>query len=42
VKAKKCFNYDELKYFNKDYSKSRKSKIAEINVKNEAENSKKE
>ncbi len=44
MKADKCFNCDESKHLNRDCSKSRKFKIAEMNVKRlkNAENSRKE
>ncbi len=42
MKADKCFNCDESNHFNRDCSKFRKFKIAEMNVKNDTKESKKE
>jgi hypothetical protein len=42
MKADKCFNCDESDHLNRDCSKSKKFKIAEMNVKDDAEKSKKE
>jgi hypothetical protein len=42
MKENKCFNCDEFDHLSRDYSKSKKFKIVEMNVKNDAENSKKE
>ncbi len=42
MKADKCFNCDESNHFNRDCSKFRKFKIAEMNVKNDTKKSKKE
>jgi inorganic triphosphatase YgiF len=42
MKTKKCFNCDESDHLNKDYSKLRKFRMTEMNVRNETKNSKKE
>jgi hypothetical protein len=42
MKKEKCFNCDEFDHLNKDCSKLKKFKIAEINVRNETKNSRKE
>jgi hypothetical protein len=44
MKADKCFNCDESRYLSRDCSKSRKFRIAEMNVRElkNAENSRKE
>ncbi len=39
MKTKKCFNCDESNHFNKNYSKSKKFKIVEMNVKNDIKKS---
>jgi hypothetical protein len=41
MKADKCFNCDKSNHFNRDCSKLRKFKIAEMNVKNDTKKSKK-
>ncbi len=41
MKADKCFNCDESKYLNRDCSKFRKFKIAEMNVKDDTKKSRK-
>jgi hypothetical protein len=42
MKADKCFNCDESNHFNRDSSKSRKFRIAEMKMRNDTKNSKKE
>jgi hypothetical protein len=42
MKADKCFNCDESNHLNRDCSKLRKFKIAEMNVRNDTKDSKKE
>jgi hypothetical protein len=42
MKAEKCFNCDESNHLNRDCSKFRKFRIAEINVKDDTKKSKKE
>jgi hypothetical protein len=42
MKADKCFNCDESNHLIRDCSKFRKFKIAEMNVKNDTEESRKE
>jgi hypothetical protein len=42
MKAEKCFNCNESSYLNRDCSKFRKFRIAEMNVKNDTKKSKKE
>jgi hypothetical protein len=42
MKADKCFNCDESNHLNRDCSKLRKFKIAEMNVKDDTKKSKKE
>jgi hypothetical protein len=42
MKANKCFNCDESNYLNRDYSKFRKFRVVEMNVKNNTKKSKKE
>jgi hypothetical protein len=41
MKANKCFNCDESNHLNRDCSKFRKFKIAEMNVRNDTKKSKK-
>jgi hypothetical protein len=41
MKADKCFNYDESDHLNRDYSKFRKFRVVEMNVKNDTEKSRK-
>jgi hypothetical protein len=41
MKVDKCFNCDESKYLNRDCSKFRKFKIAEMNVKDDTKKSRK-
>jgi hypothetical protein len=41
IKINKCFNYNESNHLNRDCSKFRKFKIAEINVKNNTKKSRK-
>jgi hypothetical protein len=42
MKTNKCFNCDKSDHLNHDCSKSKKFKIVEMNVENDAEKSKKE
>jgi hypothetical protein len=42
MKAEKCFNYNESNHLNRDCSKLKKSRVAEMNVKNDTKKSKKE
>jgi hypothetical protein len=42
MKADKCFNCDESNHLSRDCSKLRKFRVAEMNVKNDTEKSKKE
>jgi hypothetical protein len=42
MKTDKCFNCDESDHLNDDCSKFRKFKIVEMNVKNDADDSRKE
>jgi hypothetical protein len=42
MKAKKCFNCDELSHLNRDCLKLRKLRIVEMNVRDDNEKSKKE
>ncbi len=41
MKTNKCFNYNESSHLNRDCSKFKKFKVAEMNVKNDIKNSKK-
>jgi hypothetical protein len=41
MKTDKCFNCDESNHFNRDCSKFKKFKIAEMNVKNDTKKLKK-
>jgi hypothetical protein len=42
MKADKCFNCDESSHLSRDCSKSRKSRIVKMNVRNDTKKSKKE
>jgi hypothetical protein len=42
MKTNKYFNCNESSHFNHDYSKSKKFKIVEMNVKNDTKKSKKD
>jgi hypothetical protein len=42
MKADKCFNCDESNHLNRDCSKFRKFRVAEMNVRNDTKKSKKE
>ncbi len=42
IKADKCFNCDESSHFSRDCSKLKKFRVAEMNVRNDTKNSKKE
>jgi hypothetical protein len=41
IKTNKCFNCDESSHLNRDCSKFRKFKVAEMNVKNDTKKSRK-